>query len=121
MSDDDLKRRALQLCAVELANKMTPDALVPHLDKCNMLTENEKYTLCEDLTKSRPQKVNYLIARLPTKGSEWWKNFIESLRKTIAGTAHEELANRLEEELVTLKGGHVGRYSASLTLWTFMW
>ena len=99
MADDGLHYKALLQCAVDLKNKLTPDTIVAHLQSDNLLTEIEVYKLTGDLSKSRPEKVQIIINILPTKGSGWWDKFIDSLRKTAGGTAHEELANILEQQL----------------------
>ncbi|XP_065888385.1 death domain-containing ATP nucleosidase-like isoform X3 [Dysidea avara] len=101
MDDCDLHRKALHQCSVELHSKLNPDSIVPYLQRDNLLTDNEENILT-DSSKYRKDKINSIISMLPTKGSGWWEKFIKALRNTTTGTAHNEVADKLEQQLAEL-------------------
>ena len=101
MDDYDLHRKALHQCSVELHSKLNPDTIVPFLLCDNLLTDNEENVLT-DSSKYRKEKINFVISMLPTKGSGWWEKFIKALRSTTTGTAHNEVADKLEQQLAKL-------------------
>ena len=104
MDNYDLHHKALHQSSVELHDKLNPDAIIPYLFHDNILTDDEEYSLT-DSSRSWKQKINTIIGMLPTKGSGWWDKFIKNLRSTTAGTAHDELADELEQQLAELING----------------
>ena len=101
MDDYDLHRKALHQCSVELHSKLNPDSIVPYLQRDNLLTDNEENILM-DSSKYRKEKINFIVSMLPTKGSGWCEKFIKALRSTTTGTAHNEVADKLEQQLAEL-------------------
>ena len=113
MDNCDLHHEALRKSSVELQSKLNiNNTIISHLQQENLLTDDEIDTLTNS-NKCRGDKVQYLISILPTKGSNWWGKFVKILRNTTAGTAHNEVADKLEQELDNLEIGkyHIAGYS----------
>ena len=70
----DVYKNALNQCTVDLHSKLD---LQPYLLHQNMLTnvESSQSTMLTNAITTRYKKINDLIALLPRKGPDWWKNY----------------------------------------------
>jgi len=97
-NQDSLEEKALCFCHELLRRKLNVREIFPHLNQRELLTRHDKDTL-QNKCFSNDEKVDYLVHHLPSKGENWWRLFISSLKRSSAGTGHGELANQLELRL----------------------
>ncbi len=76
--------------------------IFPYLNKHRLLTESDQEDL--DAMSRRSQKIDWLVRSLPRKGSDALWKFLDSLRQTADGTAHNELVSLLQEQINEVKG-----------------
>ena len=89
---------ALCQCAPDLNKLLNINAVQPYLLSKGMLTRDDSNTLSNS-NKTPGDKIKFIIDMLPSKGRGWWDKFINSLKNSINGTAHGELAKTLEDTL----------------------
>lgn len=99
MEIEKLQSEVLHRCHTRIINKLNLSQIIPLLDERNLLTIDDTFYLKSE-SKSPAERVSYLINILPTKKYGWWNGLIESLKNSSKGTAHNELAEYLEEELL---------------------
>ena len=96
---EKLQAETLSSCHVSLRNKLDIDEVVSRMDEKTLLTADDRHFLLLDMTRSREQKVAYIINMLPRKGEGWWNKFIASLSESTLATAHKYLASMLNSQL----------------------
>ena len=80
----------------EIKNFLDLEQIFPYLNQKNLLTDMEREEL-HGLVYNRNQKIRKLVSWLPKKGSDGLQRFVVCLRSSVEGTAHQELADALQE------------------------
>ena len=89
------QRDVLWKCCPLLFNCLDVPAILPYLMSTKLINENDRDILCND-TRTRNNKIHYLIEVLPRKPNLFEK-FLNCLYQSENGTAHAEIAKKLEE------------------------
>ena len=91
------QRKALGACLPDIYDKMNLEEIFPYLCECNLLTDTEQEQLQSmNIRFTCKEKISKLITSLPRKGSDALTRFVECLKSSTEGTAHEELAYQIE-------------------------
>lgn len=87
--------KAFRKCHPTLRQYLNVQAVFPYLNQHDLLTENQKQELLlPGLTDHH--KIDLLLLWLPRSGPNFLESFISSLRESVAGTNHKELADVLK-------------------------
>lgn len=89
------QKDVLWKCCPLLLHCLDVPAILPYLMSTKLINENDHDILCND-TRTRDNKIHHLIKVLPRKPTLFEK-FLECLRQSENGTAHAEIAKKLEE------------------------
>ena len=95
---EDLQEKTLISCHEVLEKKLDVKEIYSQMNQRNLLTSEDRHVL-QDTSKSPETKIGHIVEMLPRKESGWWIKFIDCLKASTSGTAHEYLASALTNQL----------------------
>lgn len=105
----------LRACHPDIQGLLDLEQIFPYLNQCKLLTDTEREEMQSPINVyNRNQKITRLVEFLPRKGSDALQRFIECLKSSTDGTAHDELAEKLyteAEQVLTRRKNNAGRYN----------
>lgn len=104
----------LRACHPDIQSLLDLEQIFPYLNQCKLLTDTEREEMQSPINiYNRTQKIARLVEFLPRKGSDALQRFIECLKSSTDGTAHDELAEKLytEAEQVLTRKNNAGRHN----------
>ena len=112
--DQGIQARILARCHTRIRTNLDIDAIFPHLNEQELLTDNEIYILQNNLHTIQ-ERIDCLVQWLPRKGRDGLSRFIACLRSSRDALGHEELADLLNQEVrsatvPTYNGKYSGQY-----------
>jgi len=101
MDKNAINEGALFSCQEMLRKFLDIDRITPALERLDMLTQSDREILSVGSSSlTRIGKIDYLLSILPSKGLNWFENFITALNESVKGTgsAHTDLVRALRRE-----------------------
>jgi len=95
------KRYAITAQHENIRTTLNLMGIIPFFNQTNMLTDDETYRL-KNTNYPEGERIDLLIQILPSKGYNWWDNFLWCLNESSTRpglAAHGDLANQLVEDL----------------------
>jgi len=107
MDESAINESVLNNCQIALRQFLDISEITPALGKYGMLTSSDRDFLSEQSPLTRVGKIDYILKILPSKGWNWFENFITALNESVKGTgsAHTDLVRTLRIEELQAKPG----------------